>query len=250
MRAAGFAGRILIITSQGGVMDAADVAAAPVHLINSGPSMAPFGAMAYTPAGADATLIVGDAGGTTFDVSLVRRGRIPRTRETWLGRPLREPHDGHALGRYEKHRRRRRLDRLDRRGRPLACRTDQRRSRARPGRLWPGRFAPDRHGRGACTRLSSIRHIFLGGRMPLDRKAAEAAIATRDRRSDRAERSRKPLPSILELASEHMVQAILDVTLNQGIDPASAAFVAGGGAAGLNCVAIGRRLGCRHRLCA
>ena len=49
MRAAGFAGRILVITSQGGVMDAADVAAAPVHLINSGPSMAPFGAKAYSP---------------------------------------------------------------------------------------------------------------------------------------------------------------------------------------------------------
>ena len=37
MRDAGFAGRILVVTSQGGVMDAADVAAAPVHLINSGP---------------------------------------------------------------------------------------------------------------------------------------------------------------------------------------------------------------------
>ena len=43
-----------------------------------------------------------------------------------------------------------------------------------------------------------------------------------------------------------MVQAILDITLSQGIDPAPAAFVAGGGAAGLNCVAIGRRLGCRR----
>ena len=42
LRDAGFAGRILVVTSQGGVMDAADVAAAPVHLINSGPSMAPF----------------------------------------------------------------------------------------------------------------------------------------------------------------------------------------------------------------
>ncbi len=29
MRAAGFAGRMLVVTSQGGVMDAADVAAAP-----------------------------------------------------------------------------------------------------------------------------------------------------------------------------------------------------------------------------
>jgi N-methylhydantoinase A len=52
--------------------------------------------------------------------------------------------------------------------------------------------------------------------------------------------------SILELANEHMVQAILDITLKQGVDPADAGFVAGGGAAGLSCVAIGRRLGCRR----
>ena len=31
------------------------------------------------------TAIVVDAGGTSFDVSVVRNGRIPRTRETWLG---------------------------------------------------------------------------------------------------------------------------------------------------------------------
>jgi N-methylhydantoinase A len=43
-----------------------------------------------------------------------------------------------------------------------------------------------------------------------------------------------------------MVQAIMDITVNQGIDPRRAAFVAGGGAAGLNCTAIGRRLGCRQ----
>ena len=34
------------------------------------------------------------------------------------------------------------------------------------------------------------------------------------------------------------------ITVNQGIDPANAAFIAGGGAAGVNAVAIGRRLGC------
>ena len=88
LREAGFAGRLLVVTSQGGVMDAIDVAAAPVHLINSGPSMGPVGARAYSPDGEKRTLIVGDTGGTTFDVSLVRDGRIPRTRETWLGKPL------------------------------------------------------------------------------------------------------------------------------------------------------------------
>ncbi len=38
--------------------------------------------------------IVADTGGTSYDVSVVRRGRIPWTRETWLGRP----HFGHMTG--------------------------------------------------------------------------------------------------------------------------------------------------------
>ncbi len=43
--------------------------------------------------GADTTIIV-DAGGTSFDVSVVRGGRIPRTPETWLG----ERYQGHITG--------------------------------------------------------------------------------------------------------------------------------------------------------
>ena len=50
--------------------------------------------------------------------------------------------------------------------------------------------------------------------------------------------------SVLKLASEHMVRAIEEITLNQGIDPRSAVLVGGGGAAGLNVVAIARRLAC------
>ncbi len=41
-----------------------------------------------------------------------------------------------------------------------------------------------------------------------------------------------------------MVQAILDITVNQGIDPAASVLIGGGGAAGLNSTMIGRRLGC------
>src|SRR3989304_2717717 len=40
------------------------------------------------------TAIVADTGGTTYDVSLVRRGSIPMTPETWLGQRYR----GHILG--------------------------------------------------------------------------------------------------------------------------------------------------------
>jgi N-methylhydantoinase A len=50
--------------------------------------------------------------------------------------------------------------------------------------------------------------------------------------------------AVLQLASEHMIRAIEEITLNQGIDPRSAILVGGGGAAGFNVVTIARRLGC------
>src|SRR4029079_10238576 len=89
LRSAGFSGRVLVITSQGGVMDATQVAETPVQLINSGPSMGPVGALAYASSAGTDTLIVGDAGGTTFDVSLVRGGRPPPARETRVQPPHR-----------------------------------------------------------------------------------------------------------------------------------------------------------------
>ncbi len=86
--AAGFAGQLLLLTSKGGVMDYHVLAGAPVHAIGSGPSMAPIAGKHFAALDADAdTAIVADTGGTTFDVSLVCRGAIPMTPETWLGQP-------------------------------------------------------------------------------------------------------------------------------------------------------------------
>ena len=53
---------------------------------------------------------------------------------------------------------------------------------------------------------------------------------------------------MLRLATEHMARAIEEITVNQGIDPAAAVLVAGGGAAGLNSVAIARRIGANRLL--
>lgn len=242
----GFAGRLLVVTSQGGVMDAAEVAEQPVHLINSGPSMAPVGARAYCGGSDTNTLIVGDTGGTTFDVSLVRNGRIPRTRETWLGKPF----SSHLTG----------MPSVDTKsigagGGSIAWVDDG-------GLLHVGPISagavpgPAAYGRGGTRPTVTDASValgfidpdhFLGGKMKLDRQAAEAAIL-RDVASPLGQSIEAAADAIIELATEHMVQAILDITVNQGIDPREAAFVAGGGAAGLNCVAIGRRLGCRKVL--
>ena len=54
--------------------------------------------------------------------------------------------------------------------------------------------------------------------------------------------------AIMEVAGDHMVGAIKDITINQGIDPRESLLVAGGGAAGLNILPIARELGCRQVL--
>lgn len=243
LEAAGFAGRLLIVTSQGGVMDAADVARAPVHLINSGPSMAPVGARAYARLDGCTTLIVGDTGGTTFDVSLVHDGRIPRTRETWLGRPL----SSHMTG----------MPSVDTKsigagGGSIAWVDSGGLLHVGPQSAGsvPGPAAYRRGGRRATVTDAAVvlGYIdplhFLGGQMVLDRGAATEAIRA-DVASPLGQSVEAAAAAVLAVATEHMVQAIMDITVNQGIDTGSAAFVAGGGAAGLNCVAIGRRLGCR-----
>ncbi len=242
LRAEGFAGRVLVVTSQGGVMDAGSAAETPVHLINSGPSMAPVAARAY--GGSEETLIVGDTGGTTFDVSVVRRGRIPRTRETWLGQRFRS----HMTG----------MPSVDVRsigagGGSIAwvdagglLHVGPRSAGAVPGPACYGRGGRDPTVTDAALLLGFIdAEFFLGGRMKLDRDAAAEAVA-RAVAGPLGCSIDDAATAMLDLATEHMVQAIFDITVNQGIDPTGASFVAGGGAAGLNCVAIARRLGCRR----
>ncbi|MEM9988236.1 MAG: hydantoinase/oxoprolinase family protein [Pseudomonadota bacterium] len=88
MKAAGFHGRLFVLTSEGNMVDADEVAQAPILCLNSGPSMAPIGGARISEKEADEQdVVIFDTGGTTFDVSLVRGGRVPMTQEMWLGRP-------------------------------------------------------------------------------------------------------------------------------------------------------------------
>jgi len=246
LREAGFNGRVLVVTSQGGVMDAAHAAEAPVHLINSGPSMAPVAAKAYAEAGDTETLIVGDTGGTTFDVSLVRRGRIPRSRETWLGQPFRS----HMTGMPSVD-----VKSIGAGGGSIAwvdagglLHVGPISAGAVPGPVCYRRGGTRPTMTDAAVALGFIdAEFFLGGKMSLDKQGAIDAIK-RDVADPLKCDVETAAEAIMSLATEHMVQAIMDITVNQGIDPSEATFVAGGGAAGLNCVAIARRLGCRRVL--
>lgn len=239
---AGYSGRVLIVTSQAGVMDAADIAETPIHLVNSGPSMAPISGRHFARIDENSdTAVIADTGGTTYDVSLVRRGDIPRTRETWIGQPYR----GHMTGFPSVD-----VKSIGAGGGSIAWVDDGGMLHVGPQSAGavPG---PACYARGGVTPTVTDAALvlgyldadfFLGGSMSLDAPAAQTALA---------EWVAAPLnlsvedaaSAVIKIATENMVQAIVDITVNQGIDPRSAVLIGGGGAAGLNSVQIGRRLG-------
>lgn len=245
LRDAGFDGRVLVVTTQGGAMDAAHMAEAPIHSINSGPAMAPIAGRTYAQmdGGVD-TAIIADTGGTTFDVSLVRGGRIPWTRETWIGQPYR----GHMTGFPAVD-----VKSIGAGGGSIAwvdegglLHVGPQSAGAVPGPVCYGKGGTEPTVTDASVILGWIDpNYFLGGAMSLDQDAAATAIETHVGAKlglDLHEAS----AAILSVATENMVHAIEDITVNQGIDPRSAALVGGGGAAGLNAGAIARRLGCER----
>jgi N-methylhydantoinase A len=242
LRSSGFSGRLLMVTSSGGVVDAVDMAAAPIHSINSGPAMAPIAGRHYAALdGLSENAVVADTGGTSYDVALVRRGRIPVTRETWLG----QEYEGHITG----------FPAVDVRsvgagGGSIAwidagelLHVGPQSAGADPGPVCYGRGGTEPTVTDAAVVLGYIDpHYFLGGSMSLDAAASERAIA---------ERIAAPLglgtseaaAAIMAVATERMIQSIEEITVNQGVDPRTAVLIGGGGAAGLNAVAIARRLG-------
>ena len=244
LRGAGLRGRLMMMTSSGGVQDLGDVAAAPIHSIASGPAAAPVSGRHYAAlegGGAD-TAIVTDAGGTSYDVSLVRRGVIPWTRETKLGV---SPY-GQVTGFPSVD-----VKSIGAGGGTIASvdsggllHVGPRSAGAVPGPACYGRGGAEPTVTDACLVVGYLDpEYFLGGRMRLDADAAADAV---DRLVARplGMSLEEAAAAILELQVEHMVGAIESITLSQGVDPRSAVLVGGGGSAGFYSVAIARRLRC------
>ncbi len=243
LREAGFGGRVLIVTSQAGVMDADDIAETPIHLINSGPSMAPVSGRYFARVDeASDSAVIADTGGTTYDVSLVRRGRIPWTRETWIG----EPYRGHMTGFPSVD-----VKSIGAGGGSISwvdeggmLHVGPQSAGAVPGPACYGQGGDKPTVTDAALVLGYLDPaFFLGGAMALDIDAARQAL-DRDVAQPMGLSLEDAAAAVVSIATENMVQAIMDITVNQGIDPREAMLIGGGGAAGLNSIAIARRLGC------
>jgi N-methylhydantoinase A/oxoprolinase/acetone carboxylase beta subunit/N-methylhydantoinase B/oxoprolinase/acetone carboxylase alpha subunit len=242
LAAVGFRGELLVSTSIGGVMHIQDAIKRPILLTKSGPSMAPIAGHLYAAAeNLDQSAIVCDAGGTTFDVSLVNRGEVKFTRETWIGGQF----CGDCVG----------LSSVDVRsigsgGGSIAwidsgglLRVGPHSAGASPGPVCYGRGGKQPTMTDAALVLGYVDpDYFLGGQMKLDVIAARAAMRTlADRLGHDAETT---AAGILSIANEHMVRAIQEITVNDGYNPKDSAIVAGGGSCGLTIMQIARTLGC------
>jgi len=242
----GFAGELLVSTVSGGVMHVEDVAGRPIYMVKSGPAMAPRAGLAYAEAESlSKDVLVVDTGGTTFDVSLVRDGEVKFTRETWLG-PL---FYGHNLG----------LSSVDVRsvgagGGSIAwidtgglLRVGPGSAGAVPGPACYGRGGDEPTVTDAAVVLGYIDPAhFLGGRMPLNVAAARGVVGKIA--NALGLELEEAAFSIIRIASESMIKAIEEITVNEGVNPRESILVAGGGAAGLNILPIADALGCRQVL--
>jgi N-methylhydantoinase A len=241
---AGFSGELLVVTSFGGVLTLDDVASRPIYSVNSGPAMAPVAGKVY--AGESRNAIVCDTGGTSFDVSVIRDGYIKFTRETWLGGMF----TGHMTG----------LSSVDVKsigagGGSIAwidsgglLRVGPDSAGAVPGPACYGRGGIEPTVSDAAVVLGYIDpEYFLGGRITLDPERAALAVRTRVAEPLGLEVEQAAY-AILAVANEHMVGAIRDITINEGLDPRDSIVVAGGGASGLTIARIAEELGCTRVL--
>ena len=244
LSAAGFGGELLVSTSIGGVMRVSDAIKRPIYLTKSGPSMAPIAGHLYATAEAlGASVIVCDAGGTTFDVSLVNNGAIKFTRDTWINGQF----TGHCLG----------LSSVDVRsigsgGGSIAwmdgggmLRVGPHSAGAMPGPVCYGRGGKQPTVTDAALMLGYVDpEYFLGGRMKLDLEGARAALASLA--AELGETLESTAAGILAIANEHMVRAIREITVNEGYNPSDSVIVAGGGSCGFSIMEIARILNCRR----
>ncbi|MCY3774306.1 MAG: hydantoinase/oxoprolinase family protein [Gemmatimonadetes bacterium] len=244
LRSNGFTGRLLIMTSSGGVLDAGHVAETPIHSIGSGPAGAPVAGrhFAALDGGGMTTAIVTDAGGTTFDVSVLRGGEIPTTRETMVG----DQKAGYITG----------FPSVDVRSvgagggsiawvdsggmlhvGPISAGAD-------PGPACYKRGGDRPTVTDACLVLGYLDpDYFLGGEIEVAIEPA-ADVITRHVVEPLGLNLNEAASAILTLATERMVTAIEEITLNQGIDPRQGLLIGGGGGGGLYCTGIAHRLGC------
>lgn len=234
LRGRGFAGDLLIVQSNGGVMDVARARAQPVRTALSGPAAGVRAAQAIAAAAGIGDVITCDLGGTSFDVSLIADGTAALSAQTQIafGMVVRSPMiEISTIGAGGGS-----IARIDAGG---LLQVGPESAGAEPGPVCYGQGATEptlTDANLALGRINAARPI--GGKLDrLDVEGARAAIAAR---------IAAPLglgveaaaEAILRVANARMAGAIRLVSIERGHDPARFVAMPFGGGGGLHVGAL------------
>ena len=241
LRDAGLGGSLLIMLSSALMQTVEECQERAVELLVSGPAAAPSAALsAGREKGHDDILEV-DMGGTSFDICVVREGRIPTTREAWVGeeRVATKMVDVSAIGAGGGS-----IAWIDGLG---LLRVGPQSAGADPG--------PAAYGRSDLPTVTDADLLlgllpsdyFLGGQLSLDLERSSAAIDS----------VVEPLglgtdagaEAIFNTINGVMADAVTEACTKKGLDIRGFLMVAGGGAGGVHGAEIARRLGIPAVLC-
>jgi N-methylhydantoinase A len=238
----GFGGTFLVVQSTGGLFDLGKARRECIRILESGPAAGVIGTQALCHALGMDDAIAFDMGGTTAKAGVILGGRALTTGHTLIGSydralPIQVP----TIDIFEVGTGGGSIARVEPGG---ALHVGPRSAGAEPG--------PACYGRGGVEptitdanlllgRLGADR--FLGGEMELDVAAAEQAIKGV---ADPLKFSVIDAASgILRIAATKMSYAVKGVTTERGLDVASFALVAYGGAGPLHATAVAREIGIR-----
>ncbi len=227
-----------VMQSSGGTISCKQASHMAVHLLLSGPAGGLAAAQHIQHQIQSNGLLTFDMGGTSTDVALIKQS-IRLTREGKIGPyPVAVPMvDMHTIGAGGGS-----IAYLDEAG---MLHLGPESAGAKPG--------PAGYGFGGTRATVTDAHIllgnlqsqsFAGGNLKLDRQAATNAIQTL---ADQVGLSGEQMAGeILELANEHMAQALRQISVQRGENPAHFSLCSFGGAGGLQVCALAEKLG-MHR---
>ena len=211
-----------------------------VNLLLSGPAGGLMGALRIGDELGRPQLLTFDMGGTSTDVALID-GQVNLTSEGSIGPyPVAVPMvDMHTIGAGGGS-----IARVDEGG-MLAVGPES--AGADPGPACYGRGGSLPTVTDANLVLGRLRPAaFLGGAMSLDPAAGRLAVGQLAGQMGLS--LQQTAQGVIDLANEHMAQALRVISVQRGIDPASYTLTAFGGAGGLHVCALAEALDMKHAL--
>ena len=236
LSAMGFKGSLMMVRSDGLVQSAAHSRREAVTLINSGPAAAPTAAHFFGRLLGVDNLISIDMGGTSLDASLIRKGEIPTTTESWVGdeRVAIKMVEMHSIGAGGGS-----LAWIDSLG---LLRVGPQSAGSDPGPACYGRGGDRPTVTDADVLLGYVpTDYFLGGEITLD--AERSRLAIRKVAEPLKMTESHAAQAIFRIVNSLMADQVIELSTKRGYDVRDFALIVGGGAGAVHGAHIAELLG-------